>query len=63
MISASNDTLTTLGGSSDDWVVREVGNFLSEAQVWQQAVLGNGSDVTVALYVSDSGQFRVPCFK
>ena len=122
MISAANDTPTTSGGSSNDWLVREVGNFLSEAQVWQesdtraiaalisraknltlydhlklmlrgmvkldvdssklaikyrtrndnqlsragkrlltldnqQAILGNGSDVKVALYISDVGQF------
>ena len=37
MISAANDTPTTSGGSSDDWLVREVGNFLSEAQVWQES--------------------------
>ena len=36
MISVANDTPTTSGGSSDDWLVREVGNFLSEAQVWQE---------------------------
>ena len=37
MTSAANDTPTTSGGSSDDWLVREVGNFLSEAQVWQES--------------------------
>ena len=37
MISAANDKPTTSSGSSDDWLVREVGNFLSEAQVWQES--------------------------
>ena len=37
MISAANDTPTTSGGSSDDWLVREVGNLLSKAQVWQES--------------------------
>ena len=37
MISAANDTPATSGGSSDDWLIREVRNFLSEAQVWQES--------------------------
>ena len=37
MISAANDMPTTSGGSSDDWLAREVGNFLSEAQVSQES--------------------------
>ena len=37
MISVANETPTTSGGSSDDWLLREVGNFLSEAQVWQES--------------------------
>ena len=37
MISAANGMPTTSGGSSDDWLIREVGNFLSEAQVWQES--------------------------
>ena len=37
MISAANDTRTTSGGSPDDWLIREVGNFLSEAQVRQES--------------------------
>ena len=37
MISAANDTPTTSGGSSDGWLIGEVGNFLSVAQVWQES--------------------------
>ena len=37
MISAANDTPTTSGGSSGDWLAKEVGNFLSEAQVSQES--------------------------
>ena len=35
--SAANDTPTTSGESSDDWLVRVRGNFWSEAQVWQES--------------------------
>lgn len=37
MISAANGTPTTVGGSFDDWLARELGNFWSEAQVWQES--------------------------
>ena len=37
MITAANDKPTTSGGSFDDWLAREVRNFLSEAQVWQDS--------------------------
>ena len=37
MTSAANDMPTTSGASSDDWLVREVGNFLKEAQMWQES--------------------------
>ena len=33
MISAANGR--PMGGFSDDWLERELGNFWSEAQVWQ----------------------------
>ena len=36
MTSAANNTPTTPGGSSDNWLVRELGNFWNEAQVWQE---------------------------
>ena len=35
MISAANDT--PMDGFSDDWLERELGNFWSEAQVWQDS--------------------------
>ena len=37
MVSAANGTPTTSGGSSNDWLVREVGNVLSDVQVWQES--------------------------
>ena len=37
MISAANGMATTAGGSSDNWLARELGNFWSEAQVWQES--------------------------
>ena len=36
MTSAGNEIPTTSGGSSDDWLTKELGNFCKEAQVWQE---------------------------
>ena len=43
MISAAYDMPMTSGGSSDDWLPRELGNFWSEAQVWQGSDTGDSS--------------------
>lgn len=37
MILATNDTPATAGESSDNWLERELGNFWSEVQVWQES--------------------------